>query len=222
MSIMLSKYKELFSNLKRYNSLQEKNAVLYCMDDEPDPIRTAQFLGANPSNILEAVAFIFKLREISVSDLVEITYKCDKCEMMNAQSISIPNMFFKDDDLHADVPIKLFTSVDDITLNEKFPNDLNINTMTIDEFNLVEDKILENNLKIFDPRVSLTCRKCGDIFKTQVIFSDILSKYSITNIYEQYLDISYFTNMTKNDTDNMFPFEREIFLGLIQTKEDDK
>jgi hypothetical protein len=36
------------------------------------------------------------------------------------------------------------------------------------------------------------------------------------------MDLSYFSSLTKHDVDNMFPFEREIFVGLLQKREKEK
>jgi len=216
----LKDYKEVLNNLKRYNTFQEKEGMLYSLDDEKTAMKMAKILGSNPNNEFEAIAFIFKLREISVSDLIDLNHVCPECDYMNLQVVSIPNMFFKDlDNIDESVPIGLFNDIEDIPDSEFTEN---INTISIDQFNEIEEKILSNNLKIFNPAIDLVCKKCGSKDKISIDYANIVSKFSVTNIYEQYLDISHFSNMTKYDTDNMFPFEREIFLSLIQVKEDEK
>jgi len=216
-------YKDILNSLPNYTSAQEKNAMLYCMGDEHTAMKVAEILGQSPSNEFEAIAFIFKAREMSVSDLIEFTHICQHkgCENHNLDHISIPNMFWQGKDLH-NITIGLFNDMEELEKYELSCGNDNINTMTIPEFNELEEKLLTNNIKIFNPAITLTCRKCGNKTKTSIDYSQIISKFSIKNIYEQYLDISQFTNMTKMDTDSMIPFEREIFISLIQDKEDKK
>jgi len=216
-------YKDKLNSLPNYNSSQEKNAMLYCMGDEHTAMKTADILGLNASNEFEAIAFIFKAREMSVSDLIEFTHICahNNCEYHNLDHISIPKMFWQDENLH-DITVGLFNDMEELEKYELSIGIDNINTMTIPEFNKLEEQVLENNIKIFNPAITLTCRKCGNKTKTSIDYSQIISKFGIKNIYEQYLDISQFSNMTKADTDGMIPFEREIFIGLIQAKEDEK
>jgi len=214
----VSDYKEVINNLKRYNSGQEKEALLYLMEDDITALKTAQILGANPKNEFEALAFIFKLREISVSDLIDLTYTCvnKDCKYQDALHISIPDMFWKDDELDEAVPIGLFQDLDSIEEDIK-----DINILSIMDYNVLENKIFSNNYKIFDPKIDIVCKRCNTANSTTISFKSIVSKFSISNIYEQYFDVSYFCNMTKIDTDSMFPFEREIFIGLIQAKQDE-
>ena len=45
---------------------------------------------------------------------------------------------------------------------------------------------------------------------------------TLTDIYNQYADISFYSSNTKNDVDSMYPFEREAFVALIQKRLDKK
>ena len=211
--MVLKKYKEKFSNLSSYTTEQEKNALLVNLET-PDIIKTCYTLGETPLNEVEALALIFKLREISVSDLIELTLTCGSCNYQYVRSVSIPDMFFQSDDLW-DIDIGLFVDASELS-------DDNINSISIEEFDNLTTKIEENNKKIFNPEVEDCCEKCGYESVILVKPDSIISKFGIKNIYEQYVDISTFTNMTKSDTDGMYPFEREIFMGLIQQKEDEK
>ena len=209
-------YKKVLNSLNQYTTHQEKNVLLKNLDKTYSASEISRMLGAEPISEFEAFAFIFKMREISVSDILELTHSCDSCGYQDFIHYSIPEMFFQyEDDIDNTIPIGLYDSVDDL-------NDENINNMTIDEYNGIESIIYNNNLKIFNPEISITCKKCGITHKTSIGPLDIVSKFSISNIYEQYSDISYYSSMTKYDTDNMYPFEREIFMGLIQKKEDKK
>lgn len=211
----LDDFKQSLEDLPRYNTLQEKEAVLRQMDGQKDPIKIANILGINPRNRFEAIAFIFKMRENSISDLIDYNIKCVECEYLDINALSIPDMFFNGT-VDDSIPIGLFESVEEIVDEEI------INNLSIAEYNELEQKVFKNNLMLFDPAISTVCRKCGHKDKTVFNLSSIISKTTISNLYEQYLDITYYTNMTKHDVDTMMPFEREVFLGLIQKKEDDK
>lgn len=212
----LQEYKDLLTyEVSPYNSFQEKTALIKQSDGEKNPIRIAKILGLNPSNRFEAIAMIFKARENSVDDLIEFNYKCKECGFLDLKSISISDMFFKDD-IDESLPIGIFETLDEIISEE------DINNLSIKEFNELEKKLFKNNLAIFDPSIVLTCSKCKNREKTVFDISSVVSKTTLKNIYEQYLDLTYFSNITKYDVDNMYPFEREVFLGLIQKKEDEK
>lgn len=203
-------------NLQPYNTEQEKNALIKAMDKHC-PLDICRILGVEPHNNLEAEAFIYKLREISVGDIIEVTSVCPSCKNRDANYINIPKMFFQQQ-LDASVSVGLFEDISELP-----ESDIEIiNNMTLDEYSIIEKTIKENNNKIFNPISTSNCRKCENTINIKVNYKDIISKFGIKNIYEQYLDISYYTNMTKKDTDGMLPFEREIFLGLIQNKEDEK
>ena len=184
----------------------------------------AKLLGVNPQNEFEAMAFIFKVREISVSDIIEVSNTCDKCKRQDIHGVNIISMFFQGEkDIDKSVPIGLFSSIEDLEdLEDLELSQYNINNLSINEYNQMESVLFDNNIKIFNPAVTLICRKCGNEYETALKAVDIVSKSTISNIYEQYLDISYHSHMTKLDTDSMLPFEREIFVGLIQKKEDEK
>lgn len=199
-----------FDSLIPYNTGQEKNALIKSLDSKSNNVLISKILGYETLSLSEAEAYIYKLREISVGDIIETRHEC-KCGYQGMYYMSIPDMFFK-------------AETENYKICDSFENidDENINNKSLDEYNEAETDVEDNNKKIFDPVVNFTCLKCKKDFKLQSEVQDIISKYSIKNIFEQYLDISSYTNMTKQDTDSMIPYEREIFLGLIQKKEDDK
>ena len=206
-------YKEYLESVSPYNTLQEKNAVLLTLDNNtktPLDFANALEISPKPSNNLEAVAMIFQARKKSVGEDISITMTCNDCKFMSVYPINIDSLFFRGN-LHTDIPIKI---VEDI-----FEIDLDIDDLSLEEANILEDKIHENNKNIFSPIVNIQCRKCQKVNTLRIKYQDILSKFTIKNIYEQYLDITRFTSMNKKDVDDMPPYEREIFIGLIQEKE---
>ena len=212
----LKEYKTYLEDTPPYNTIQEKNACIYLMENS-DPIEVCKILGLQPYCPLEAVAMIFQSRKKSVSEIIEVKSSCTHCGEDDFYFIDIQDMFFNGD-IDESIPVLLADEIDDIQpyLSE------DINNMDISAFNALESIIINNNKSIFDNTVSVKCKKCQKDFDIRINYTDIISKFPIKNIYEQYLDITQFTNMIKNDVDNMPPFEREIFIGLIQERENKK
>jgi hypothetical protein len=215
--ISLLDYKKYLDNTKSYNTNEEKNASIKLLDSNITSIELCKSLNISPKNSLEAVALIFKSREKSVSDIIETLTTCE-CGEINLNNIKISNLFFKNENnLHLDIPIALIDSFDEIS--DLVPN---FEDLSLDESKEIESKFIHNNKIIFNPISEIRCKKCNKNIKIHIDFKTIISKFEIKNIFEQYLDITQFTNMGKNDVDSMLPFEREIFIGLIQERENKK
>ena len=127
-------------------------------------------------------------------------------------SQKIDDLFFVGE-IDDSVPIGIFENPDEI-LTDDFLNEISVN-----EYNELEKKIIQNSLNIFYPYSTNNCKKCGSQIKTLFYARDIVSDYDIKSIYEQYMDLSYYSSFTKSDIDGLLPFEREIFLGLLQKRE---
>ena len=212
------KYKEFLENVPFYTSLKEKNSVIFTLDSKVTPAKIARTLGLNPKTEMEALAMIFQSRKKSVGETIEIRKQCPNCEHFDFYVIEIDKLFFNENKEHFDdAPYVLIDAFTDLELFEDIPN---LDDLSLSEMNELEEKISKNSKFIFDLETSLICNKCGNKMKIFLDYKQILSKFTIKNIYEQYLDITQFSNMNKKDVDDMYPFEREIFMGLIQERQD--
>ena len=209
-------YKKYLDNISFYNTEKEKNALIELLDEDTNSLKICKKLGLKPKNSLEAVALIFKSREKSVSDIIETITNCD-CGKVNLNNIKIKDLFFKSDDLYLDIPIVLINDFEEI---EKLVPDFE--NLNLDESQKIEEKFIHNNKIIFNPITQIVCKGCNKTINISIDYKKIISKFEIKNIFEQYLDITQFTNMGKKDVDSMLPFEREIFIGLIQDRENKK
>jgi ribosomal protein S27E len=206
-------YKEYLESAPRYYTFQEKEFLISILETK-DPIILASKLELKPKNNLEAIAMIFQARKKSVSEIIELQVKCPSCSSIDFHNVDIDTLFFKDiDKIDESINCGLYDDIGDLE---------DIDDLPIDEINKYEDKIYNNNKCIFDPNIYVTCKSCGKPFISFIDYTTIVSKYPIKNIYQQYLDMVQFTNMNKLDVDNMPPFEREIFMSLIQEREDKK
>ena len=203
-------YKTYLEDTPKYNTAQEKNAMVKAIDSESTPIDIAKELGLNPTNESEAVAMIFQARKKSVGEHIEVVSDCD-CGFKNINQVLIDDLFFKNmEDIDKSVNIKLY---DDITEIEDFDDN------ELENINKIEKIIMNNNNLIFSNIINITCKRCGNNYKIKINYKDIISKFTVKNIFEQYIDISTITNMTKMDIDSMIPFEREIFISIIEEKQ---
>ena len=212
----LKEFKNKLNTLKRYNTFQEKEALIACMDEERTYRKVLEKLGYNAKSEYEAIAIIFKLREISVGDIIDVTFQCKHCNKNVFYNISIPKMFFNSE-IDESVPVGIYEDIYNIEDIDKYLSEENI-----DFFDNFREKIFKNNKAIFNNIVDLKCSSCGHKERRIIDAFDIISNFTIKDIYEQYINITYYTNMNKNDIDNCWPFEREIFIGLINKKEEEK
>jgi len=202
--------KNRLEKIPRYVSKFEKEALLE--SDEESLIKMFDIICPNsikPINEIEAGAFILKSREISVSDVIEGLSECS-CGAINDFSIEIESLF--NFDIKTDLPIGLFTEVEEII------NKTDADNLSLKEYNKIQDELVENNKKILSVELESSCRRCGNVLAVVINPVNYISKSSISGIYDEYLSLSFYSNMTKQDIDESYPFEREIFLGLLKKK----
>ena len=206
--------KERVNSLTRFNTLQEKSALLVD-DDEPISKIVSELTTVKSYNENEAKLFLYKLREISVEDNLEMLVTCPHCNIMNQEYIDI-NKFYNLDvkKYYKDVelPFGFFDSPEDVINNTKLTDSLSLK-----EYNDIEKLIHDQNNEIFND-VSSICRSCK---KEIIITFDIKSNFSkstLKSIYTDYINISMYTNNGVKDIDSLYPFEREIYINLIEDK----
>lgn len=170
----------------------------------------------NKLSIDEKKALIYKFREISVGENFEIKYQCKHCKMPNSSEVSIANIIKK--------PIKKSDYVIDLhrlPINEQ---DLKHNFIkNIDKLDYEEYENILLNIKdyltYYDFTVKVKCLSCKkenvlSIYNNQFIL-DMISDDSITSLYKNYHALIFYGKWGKNDIDNLYPFERQIFVELL-------
>ena len=198
--------------LNRYTSKDEKNTFL--LDENASMTEVFNILNSNPEikplNELESGAFLLYLRENSVDDIIETLHECE-CGVINDIQIPIEDMFFTDNiEETSNIPIGLFESPDDFLTEESS------NNLTVKDYNELSDIIIENNKKILDITINTKCRTCGKSIEIMIYPKNFISKTNLTNLYDEYFKLSFFMNLTKSDIDELYPFERYIYLGLLK------
>ncbi len=194
-----------------YTTKEEKQILLLDDDATYEDILSV-VSDIEPLNELEAVALLFKYRESSVSDLIEVTKECPHCNFINPCNIEISEFFDMDYQSALDIPQGIFFEVEDI-INTKIADNL-----VIKDYNKIRDAIIEQSKNIFNPLVKRECKKCLKTFELSVNPRSIMSKSTASNIFREYIDISYYTANGKLDIDSMYPYEREIYLNIIKDR----
>ena len=199
------------SKLAKFSTQQEKMGLLVDTDKPLSDILN-ELSPVVAINENEAKIMLFKLREISVSDIAEFMITCGSCKAMTEyqvpvnEFIDLTGNFYIDDKL---LPKGYFNSIEDII------NTTDIDNLSLKLYNEIEDKIKEQNRAIF-PEVTRNCRKCENTIELDFSIREHFSKSTPAGIYQDYVDISIFSHNGKLDIDSMWPFEREIFVSLFK------
>ena len=173
----------------------------------------------------EKKVLLYKFREISVGDEINVKFKCTSCKAPNETSISCTDLVQTN---HLDPDIKILDEeVTDDNISEfLYIEQDEIDNLDLDEYEKLLDRIKRNQVK-YNFVKKCSCLKCksensfyiGDI--KYIIES--LSEDTLMSMYRTYNDMCMFGNYNKRDIDSLYPFERTILIGLInKTREDMK
>jgi hypothetical protein len=214
--------KNRLESISRYKTKDEKNVLL--LDDEEYDLRvhlkTLYPDGIEPINDGEASAFIYKAREISVSDVIEMVLECSMCNTINDVTVDLTEIINTDIEVpdYPDFPIGLFETVEDIMSPEDSDN------LVLWENNKILKIIRDNNEKIIDPTMLFECRKktCKHINKISISPLGILSKVTLTGLYNEIYTLMFHAGTTFEDVENLYPFERSLYIQIAQRSLDAK
>lgn len=206
-----------------YNTNQEKLILLYGVDD----LTCDSALDILKNNIIteekitdftdkEKLAILLKFREISVGESINIKYKCPHCNNITSSELNISNI----------VTDKKITDFKDIKLQEAFSSDNDdyfidkniIDDIDIDLYDEI-DEYIENNKVKFNFKQDCSCGVCNAIknidYSSPKFILDNMSESDISLIYKITSELIFNSHYTKKDVDSMLPFERDIFVGLL-------
>lgn len=216
------KYGGRVVKLYPYNTSMEKELILYnALNDDKDiddVIEILQYLIhlEDSEHILsenEKFLILYKLRSISVGDIVSIKQQCVNCKEVIEKEISVDDLVQGGNFPESEYDIKEAFSED---VNDYVSFDME--ELEIDEYEELEEFILKYKVK-FNFIQENKCHKCQHInnvnIKDKDFLIDNLSEDSISNYFKLISDMVFHGKFTKTDIDNMMPFERNIYLGLL-------
>ena len=196
-------------SLKKFTIKQEKEALL--VEDETPASILLALSGIEAMNDLEASAMIFRLRNISVSDLYSGVIECPKCEAMNQFNIEGSDIL-NFDDVNTEIPIGLFEDLSD------FIKKKDINKLILKDYNRYQEIMEENNSKILNLSPESTCRVCGHQIPIRLNPVEVFSKLTLPQLYKEFFSFGYYLHYSSKDVEYMYPFEREFIAKLIKKK----
>lgn len=214
--------------LKPYTTAQEKEILLLSSFAVDDFDRIFEILDYRYDGDLselsddEKKVLLYKFRDISVGDEVDVKFVCNHCKVSNENKIEATNFVvsnIKNDDfiLQKNIPVT------DENLHEFVPH-IDVDELDLQEFEDLKQKVKDNQIS-FNFIKSTSCLNCRtpktfDMSDKKYII-EILSEDTLMTLYKTYNYMIYFGHYTKTDIDNMLPFERTILTGLLsKTKED--
>jgi hypothetical protein len=210
--------------IKAYNTFTEKELLLMSSFGETDlekALRVLEFEADHDLSEDEMKAILYKHREVSIGDEVNVKFKCDNCTSGSDGVLSASNFVIEPKRNDSDVK-KLMKKVTDENLCDFV--DIDVDELYVDEFEELKHRVIENQVK-FDFIKSCNCLRCGHPKKFNMgepsYIIEIMSEDTLMTLYKSYNHLTFFGNYTKQDIDSMYPFERTIFIGLLdKTKED--
>ena len=198
MDYLLDKVK----SLKPYSTAQEKE-ILLASDDLSNIEILAMISDVKASTEAEALYLLMKLREISVSDVLEGMIECLECQTLNDFQIELD----VDLDLDESIPIGIFETPDEII------NTDNMNILLVNELN---EKVQRNNKLLLDLQREVPCRVCQAKIPVNINPRSILSNTSLQNIFQEYFLFGKFLHYSNRDVDHLRPYERSILFKILK------
>lgn len=210
-----------------YCTKQEKELLLLSSFEQYDLDKALKILGFQTNYELtddEKKVILYKYREISIGDEIDIRFVCDDCKFVNETKVEAKNFVIPGKRNDSDVK-KFAKPFDEENMHEyvNLTKD-DIENLDIDEYEALKQKIIENQVQISFVK-EVNCLKCNkpkrfNLGATKYVI-DVLSEDTLMTLYKAYNFLIFFGHYTKTDIDNMYPFERSIFIGLLtKTKED--
>lgn len=211
--------------LKPYNTNKEKEILLASSFDNEDFSVVFDILEFDASNLSldEQKILLYKFREISSGDDINVKFACDHCGQGNDAVIEGSNFIKpgkrKDNDIK-----KIFGHFDEDRMSDYLINNIDIDELDIDEYEKLKQRIIDNQDSISFIK-EVKCLKCKKPKKLNIgekkYILDIMSDDTLMSLYKSYNYLTFFGHYTKTDIDNMLPFERNIFIGLLNKAKED-
>jgi len=207
-------------SIKPYTTKQEKDILLSCTFDAQDFQQIFDILDFKTQYDLtsqEKTIILYKYREISLGDEVSVIFNCNNCRQRSENTINVEASSFILKNSRNDTDIKkLNKEATDENLKEFV--DIDCDELEIQEYEILKNRIEQNQIS-FNFIKNVNCLICGsenafDVGDLKYI-CEIMSDDTLKTLYESY-NYLIFGNFTKTDVDQMYPFERDIFIGLLE------
>lgn len=207
--------------IQPFTTAQEKDILLLNNLDEENIDEALSIFGFEDDSLTdyEKKALLYKFREISVGEVMPVSYKCTECKHPNESHISVENNIIPGN--ITDERIKdAFKPFSEENIQD-FLN-IDIDDLDLDEYEELLKEV-KNSVTKFDFIKEDKCLKCGSINYIDISNNvvDCMSEDSLQSMYQIYNDLNFFGSYTKQDIDSLYPFERTILIALLnKTREE--
>lgn len=234
-----SKYGKKDIELHQYNTCQEKSILImlaqnlehvhYNILDEALTILNYSNDFINDLTDCEKRIILLKCRELSVGNTISFNFTCKKCNAVNNTVSNVDSFFVNrvESSIHKNHPnnnLKIKEQFKDLSDKSNNVEDyLEISDNDLDEMDSIEyediyDEV-KNNTMVFKNDIIGYCG-CGNnipIKLTDRFIVENMSEDTIASLYKTYSDLVYFGNYSKKDIDTIIPFERSLFVGMLNS-----
>jgi len=226
--LTILKYSDRYITLRPYNTEIERDLLLYTSDKYDLDIVLKLLKSRIESNVpMEELSYdeklniILNLRNISVGEAFSFICTCSSC----SKKYDFDAHFIDTLTDCEEIP-----PIHGIKFKEAFSSDYQKYTETdLDELDVnIYDEVIEHLDKhkiSFDFTCKSKCPFCnteGIIRLTEEHLISNLSDDTLSNFYQVISNMVYFGNYTLQDINQMLPFERSIYLGLLNKNLADK
>lgn len=216
-----------------YNTEKEKEILLKDSFEDYNLDGILEILGfqeSNPKVNLDDFSddfkkyIIYKYREISLGSDINVSFKCGNCKMTNDTIIEINDIFIPGKLSDSDIKT-LDIEVNEENLHLFLDKDEDyIDNLDLDEMDKLLERVKDNQYSFNYDKVC-SCLKCKteqtvSIGENKFVVST-LSEDNLMSLYKTYNFLNFWGKYTKLDVDSMYPFERSIFVGLINKQKED-
>jgi len=215
------KYADKVITLKPYNTAKERDILLYTSSDYDfnvlfdlvkDSISIKEPCTLEELTYLEKKYILLELRNISVGELFTFRKNCNKCKNR-----------FEFNSTFGEITGSSDFKYKDYKFHEAFSDDpqdyinVDLDELDVNEYDEILQEINSKKIK-FNFNNTVECPHCKE---QQTIILDEsnlvinLSEDTLTNYYKTISHMVFLCKFTKQDVDNMYPFERTIYVGII-------
>lgn len=210
--------------IKAYDTFKEKELLLlgsFGVFDFERIFDILEFKDYSDLSDDEKKVILYKHREISIGDEIDVKFKCEKCGQGNESILEATNFITPSKRNDSDIK-KILKPFNEENMHEYV--DIDVDELDICDYETLKQRIIDNQQEINFVKQA-KCLKCQHNQKFNIgnlkYIVDIMSEDSLMTLYKAYNYLIFFGKYSKNDIDRMYPFERSIFIGLLnKTKED--
>lgn len=177
---------------------------------------------------IEKIILVWKIRELTLGDDINIVYKCPSCGCPCQQTISVEDLCCTGEEVDRNTFYKKLISKEELErLSENDFSDIDIEDLDFDLYSeLISDP--KKFFIVYNNKVVLNCSKCKTkSFDNLLTFKGCLkfiSEDKFDKLVEWINVLVYYGNFTRQDILNMSPIQRMLEINLfkkIKAKEQD-